>query len=175
MNQLGSSALNTPGALLTAMVRSADAQVFHKQLLKAAADKLRAMGLDPIQHAPIEGGGRPDLAGRDASGRFAAVVECLVREPTEKELQALRAKYKGRTLILAIPAGMPLISSRKYYNEVIRVVLRKGGKIVLPVREIEEAESRLNMGVLEDLVSSDPKRFRRGLNSMLRSGLDESS
>jgi hypothetical protein len=150
------------------MVRTSEAQDFHRQLLRAASKRLVDLGLAPIQHAPVEGGGRPDLAGRDSSGRFSVVAECLIREPTEKELRTLRAKYKGRKLMLVIPAGMHLPADHKYSDEVLRVVLRRKGKVVLPVKEIEGSEDRLDASVLEDLISPDPERFQRGLQSMIR-------
>jgi len=120
------------------MARTDTAADFHKQLILASDQRLRERGQKPIQHVAVEGGGRPDLVGRDEKGGFKVIVECLVRSPTLQELEKLRTKYEKRRLVIAVPAGTKLPESpEKLYDELWEFPVTLGSYSVLPVETLE--------------------------------------
>ena len=132
------------------MPRSAESQDFHRQLVQKASERLGQRGYDPIQHAAVEGAGRPDLIGRAKDGKFEVIVECFVKHPLRVQLHELRRKYQKRKLVVVIPYGMKFgKDSRRLVDELWEFPVTSKGKAVLPVETIEVEPS-----LLEELQSS---------------------
>jgi protein-L-isoaspartate O-methyltransferase len=118
--------------------RTINAADFHLQLVKRAEQRLKEQGYEPVQHVAIEKAGRPDVAGRSKEGSFDIIVECFVKEPTEKQLIEMRKKYKGRKLVIVIPYGMRLQPTfRKHFDELWEFRLMREGRVVVPVGVLE--------------------------------------
>ena len=120
------------------MPRSSESQELHKQLIQSASKRLEEEGYEPVQHVGIEGAGRPDIAGRSKNGRFEVIVECFLKQPSEKQLVNLRKKYKQRRLVIVIPKGMEFPRDlRKYIDDVWEFYVMQDGKVILPLGSVE--------------------------------------
>lgn len=146
------------------MTRSAEAQQFHKQLIQKASANLEDKGYEPIQHVAIEGAGRPDLVGRTKEGKFEIIVECFVKQPSEKQLADLRKKYKKRKLVIVIPYGMEVARNfRKYFDELWEFPLTRDSSEVVPLGTID-----LPRGTIDAIRTGSPQR-RSAYDSMMGS------
>ncbi len=144
------------------MAREKEAREFHKQLVRMASSELRRKGYRPVQHVAIEKAGRPDVAGRDEEGKFSLIVECMLREPTSREIEELSNKYVGRKLVLAIPSGLPIDMGRIGNMEIWEFPVKRGGKVFLPLGGIEIDPS------LWDSLSSHIKAGEVGQGQLVR-------